>query len=146
MAFTLEDRQAVQDLLVRYAYALDVDCTEDEFLAIFTDDAILDGPVTGHSQGQEGLRAFIRLAFERRGRIQLRHVISNFLVTGDDREARVRAYFVEYMTERTPPSPKPGPTCEFLFTGSYDCLARKVGGEWKLARRTVHVDTMPGPG
>src|SRR3954471_950355 len=102
MAFTLEDRQAVIDLLIRYAYAVDVNCSEEEFLAIFTEDAVLDGPFVGVVQGQDGLRNFIHESFERRGKIQLRHVITNFLVTGDGSEAHLRAYFVEFMTDLLP--------------------------------------------
>lgn len=142
MAFTLEDRQAVQDLLVRFAYAVDVECTEEEFLDIFTEDAIMDGPFTGYSQGREGLLKFIRGTFGRRSRVQVRHVLTNFLITGDDREAGLKAYFLGFKTEFHPEPPKE-PVTELLYAGHYDCAARKVNGTWKLARRTIRLDTKP---
>ncbi len=141
MAFTLEDRQAVQDLLVRFAYAVDVTATEEEFLDIFTDDAIMDGPNTGYSVGREGLLAFIRGTVDRRGKVQGRHILTNFLITGNDHEAKLKAYFIGTRTDLLPPAPKK-PESLFLYTGNYDCLARKVNGVWKMARRTVYVDTL----
>ena len=140
MGFTLEDRQAVKDLLIRYAYALDVECTEDGFLALFTEDAIMEGPFSGNIQGVESLRNLIQKRSARRSKVQVRHFISNFIISGNDHEALMNAYFVSFMTDLFPPAPKPSRTAEVLFVGNYDCVARKVGNDWKLARRTVYVD------
>ena len=138
MAFTLEDRQAVQDLMLRYAEMTDNGGDEAEFLSLFTEDAIFDGPFNGKFSGQEGLLNFVRRCTAKRGKQQGRHVMTNFLITGDDREAKIRCYFTGYRTDLLADKP----VSECLYTGNYDCAARKVNGAWKLSRRTVYVDTV----
>ena len=58
MGLPLEDRIAVQDLLVKYAYAIDVECTEQEFLDLFTEDAVMVSPLSGRHEGIAGVKKF----------------------------------------------------------------------------------------
>jgi hypothetical protein len=144
MALTIEDRLALQDLMVRYAYCLDVNCTEEEFVELFTENAIMESPVSGRHEGAEGVRQFLRKAVARRAKARIRHFITNFLIDGEPDRATIKAYFIEAMTQLEILYPKAERNTEFLLAGSYDCVARKINGKWKLERRTVHVDARPG--
>jgi hypothetical protein len=144
MPLTVDDRLAVQDLMIRYAYCLDVNCTEEEFVELFTDNAIMESPVSGRHEGAEGVRQFLRKAVARRGKAQIRHIITNFLIDGEADRATLKAYFIETMTPLEILYPKSERNTEFLLAGTYDCTARKINGKWKLERRTVCVDARPG--
>ena len=143
MPLSLEDRMAVQDLMVRYAYGIDVECSEEEWLDLFTENAVMTSPFSGVHEGVEGVKAFRAKFLPRRGKTQIRHVITNFLIDGDGDRATLKAYFIELKTqlELSPSDPKP--KTEFYFAGSYDCIARKINGRWKLERRTVNIDALP---
>ncbi len=143
MALTLEDRLAVQDLMVRYAYCIDVDCTEEEWLDLFTEDAVMTSPLGGSHVGVEGFKQFRGKFLARRGKTQIRHVITNMLVDGAGGEATLKAYFMELKTPLERTSSETKPKTIFNFAGSYDCTARKVKGKWKLDRGTVYLDALP---
>jgi ketosteroid isomerase-like protein len=140
MPLTLDDRQQIQDLLVRYAYAIDIDGTEEDLQRIFTDDAVIDSPIHGGHSGVEGIRKFAGHVREMREEVLSRHYLSNFIIDGDGDSATLKAYFVQLITYRKPRPPRRNRITEFLFAGNYDCLARKVDGQWRLARRTGYID------
>jgi hypothetical protein len=125
--------------MVRYARAVDIDGTEEEFLSMFTEDAILDGPA-GHHEGIQGVKDFARRVIERREVRQGRHVITNLLIDGAGDDASVKAYLVVYMTDTNPIPPKSSRMSELLYVGTYDCTARRIDGAWRLNRRRVKLD------
>ena len=140
MTLTLEDRIALQDLMTKYAYYVDVECSENEFLDLFTEDAIIDSPMAGRYEGVEGVKRFrLERILAKREKIQMRHVITNFLIEGDGNQATIKAYLSNSRTQLEVP-PGVEPKVEFLYTGSYGCTARKIGGKWKLAHRTGYID------
>lgn len=142
MALGLEDRQQIEDLLIKYAYLIDVEGTQEQFLSIFTDDAVLDSPISGHHAGIDGLREFYRKVLERRGDRTTRHLITNFVITIDGDSATLKAYLLGVTTSLEPRLPSTGRTTELLWAGSYDCALRRIDGHWKFERRTVSVDTL----
>jgi hypothetical protein len=139
MPLSLQDRFEIQDLMNRYAYGIDVDCTEEEFLDLFTEDAQMISPYSGVHEGVEGVKLFRSKFVPRRGKLQIRHVITNFLIDGDGDVAHLKAYFLEFKTQLELP-PNTERKTEFFFGGSYDCDIRRVGGKWKMKRRTVFID------
>jgi hypothetical protein len=145
VALTLEDREQIKDLLIRYTYAIDMDGSEEDLLAIFTEDAVLLSPISGHHAGVEGVRLFAQKAKARRAEMQTRHYATNFLVEGDGDRATLKAYLVVLMTNRKPHPPHRHRVTEFQFAGHYDCTARKVDGTWRLDSRTVYVDSESEP-
>ena len=136
MALSLADRLAVEDLLGRYLRALEDPeiGTEDEFAEIFTEDAVIDSPLAGTFTGADGVRAWARQTHRAERRTVLRrHCVCNMLVEGDGITATINAYFMLYTTPRA----GEGRATTFELVGDYDCVARKVGGKWRMQRRTV---------
>jgi hypothetical protein len=139
MPISVEDKIAIQELMARYIRAVDVDCSEEEFLGLFTNDAVMSSPVTGDSVGTEGLGSFRNGFMERRGKLQLRHLITNHIIEGDGDAARLQAYFLIVQTRIDVPAEER--KTEIRFCGTYDCELRKRSGEWKIHRRHVEIDS-----
>jgi hypothetical protein len=62
VSLSWEDKLQLQDLLVKYARALDY-ATEDnaeEFFETVTDDAVFESPLSGHYEGTAGLKNLLR--------------------------------------------------------------------------------------
>jgi hypothetical protein len=138
LPLTITDRQDLQDLMTRYAYAVDGEGTEAVFVQILTEDVILDGP-WGRRVGIDAIKDFARRVAERKG-VQLRHHITNILADGDGGRATLKAYFVEFQTPPSPDVSGKGRSSEILNVGTYDCVAIKIAGQWRLQRRTVTLD------
>jgi ketosteroid isomerase-like protein len=94
-ACPIEDRLAIQDLLVAYAHAVDSLDDIDAICDVFTDDAIFDlsgiglASVVGHS----GIRGFFENVFANMANHA--HYLTNFAITayaGD--HASIRAYVI----------------------------------------------------
>jgi hypothetical protein len=134
----------IQELLIRYAYLIDMQSTpEEEFLSLFTDDAVLVSPYRGRFVGKAGLRRFAHdqaNAAWGRGTARLRHVLTNFLVDGREDQAVLKAYLTCYVTQLTPERR----ATHLLLTGHYECDAERVDGSWKLKSRIEFMDRVSG--
>lgn len=91
----LEDRLAIQDLMIAYAHAVDSLSDLDGLCDIFTEDADFDLSGIGFPsvKGHAGIRAFFSGVFE--GMAHHAHYLTNFAVTayaGDT--ASMRAYVI----------------------------------------------------
>src|SRR4051794_40535924 len=86
----MSDRLEINDLLVRYCYAVD-DRDWDNYRAIFTPDAIIDDTVTGGERsGVEDHIVFMKRAL---ARIRIsQHAISTILLTIERDEASARTH------------------------------------------------------
>lgn len=139
MPFPVEDKIAIQELMALYIRAVDVDCTEQQFFDLFTADAVMSSPVTGDNVGREGLRSFRNAFLERRGKLQLRHLITNQIIEGEGDVARMEAYFLIVQTRvDIPPDER---KTEIRFSGTYECEFRRQLGVWKIHRRDVKIDS-----
>jgi len=130
----LEDRLAIEDLLIRYVTALDRGDVE-VVCECFTNDAVLESPVIGRIAGHAAIRDFAdRFAAQLAAGVQFRHFVTNIVVDlapGAER-AQVSAYLLVLITKdgqsrRLPP-------------GRYQCEAVKDGGNWRFSHRTVFHD------
>jgi 3-phenylpropionate/cinnamic acid dioxygenase small subunit len=129
---SIEDRLAIEDLLVRYTTALDEGDVEG-VVDCFTEDGWLDSPIIGRLEGKTSLREFAaEIADRRRRGTQFRHVISNFRIDVSGDRGRARCYLLDYATVA-------GITT-LLSPGEYDCDLRKVEAEWLFASRLVRMD------
>jgi uncharacterized protein (TIGR02246 family) len=124
-----DDRFAINDLFVRYVCALDAG-DADTVIDCFTDDATLVSPAVGEHTGRVAITAFAhRFARFQAGGSQLRHVISNLLMTVDGERAHATCYLVVFLTRDG--------ASRMLAPGRYDCDLRKVDGQWRFQRRVV---------
>ncbi len=148
----------IQDFLVREARLLD-DRAFEEWLELFTDDIVYwmpertnpwesDDPADSVSkpgelalfeETKETLRTRVArlatgMAWSEVPPSRTRHLVTNVQVErGEtDSELRVRSYFMVYRTQLE--------HSQDVFVGERDDVLRKVGDQWKIARRTIVLD------
>lgn len=90
-AIPVEDRLAIEDLVVAYAHAIDTMGDPADVLALFTTDAVYDlsGIGLARLEGHEAIRGFCETVFANMA--HQAHYLSNFAVTtyaGDTASAR----------------------------------------------------------
>jgi ketosteroid isomerase-like protein len=121
----LLDRQAIEDVLVEYARA--VDARDWPALAgCFTDDCVVDYAISGHADGPDQVVARCRSAVERLDATQ--HYVTNVSVIVDgDAAASVCSLAAQHLLgDRT-----------FLFGGVYTDEWRRTPGGWRIGRRSL---------
>ena len=134
----LEERIALQDLMVDYCYAVDKLTDVDELLALFTDDAVLDFSDIGlpAMPGKDSFRKFYDAVFADMSHHT--HYISNFRVesyAGDT--ANMRAY-VQGLGRA-----KDGNEVHVHVRYRLECV--KQGGRWLCSKYQIFAG-MPLPG
>jgi hypothetical protein len=145
MGLSVEDKREIEELLIRYTYLLDLESTpREEFLALFTDDAILVSPIRGRFVGRAGLETFAEYeanaSWGTSRTEQLRHIVTNFLIDGNGGTASMKAYVVLYITRLDTPHRQ----TDFSLAGHYECDVVRVDGTWKLKSRILFLDTVSG--
>jgi uncharacterized protein (TIGR02246 family) len=126
---SVEDRFGINDLFVRYTCALDAGDAET-VVDCFTEDGTLVSPAVGEHTGRAAITAFARrfAQFQANGS-QLRHVISNLMMSVDGDRAHATCYLIVFLTRDG--------ASRLLAPGRYDCNLRKVDGQWRFHRRVV---------
>ena len=125
---TLEDREAIRDVLHRYCYGTDGGDTE-LWVEGFTDDCVWDGGPMGYLEGKEAMREFHKPNVENaKG---MRHLTLNtvFDIQGDT--ARVISYVMVMLRGESP---------SVFFLGHYDDQFVKVDGKWRIKVRKLRED------
>jgi ketosteroid isomerase-like protein len=146
----VEDRLAIEQVLMRYAAALNTD-DADGYVSLFTPDATFElrrqsgePPFLGPFKGRDALRKQwfpdAPTSTSRGTRFgPMRHVTTNYEidVTGDT--ATVRAFFIEVVSNgaNTPPGSNP-PTIHAM--GRYEDELVRVDGRWLFSKRVVITD------
>jgi ketosteroid isomerase-like protein len=146
----VEDQIAIEQLLMRYAAALNTE-DADAYVSLFTPDATFElkrqtgePPFLGPFEGRDALRKqwFPDAPASTAGAMRfgpMRHVTTNYEidVTGDT--ATVRAFFIEIVSNgaNTPPGSNP-PTIHAM--GRYEDELVKVDGRWFFSKRVVITD------
>ncbi len=132
-ALSVEDRLAINDLLIRYATSMDNGDVEG-VVSCYTEDAVLLGSSTGEHRGHEAIRIFAtRYANFHASGAQLRHFITNIIAAPEEGGAKVTAYLLTGWTQNG--------KHERLRPGHYTCHLVKTGGEWLLKSRLVAQDS-----
>lgn len=133
----LNDRAEIEELVVRYAMALDT-LDAEAYASVFTEDAVFD--VTGTVyRGREAIRAIVTGLQESRDRaladgtpvVSLYHVMSNTSIEIiDEDEARHTSYA---QTVRL------GDDARFIigFMGRYEDVIVKRDGRWQIQSRRL---------
>jgi hypothetical protein len=149
MTLSSADRIELGDILNRYLAACRLEDNEATLLALFTDDAVLDGP-RNYSEGTEGVKEFA--AMERGTRTARaatdtpkpksttvgRMILSNPVIDGDGDDATVQCPWISITHD-----PHDDSVPAKFRTGAYDAVCKKVDGRWRMQRRVVRIDGMP---
>ncbi|MGV3512280.1 MAG: nuclear transport factor 2 family protein [Novosphingobium sp.] len=130
MQCPLEDRIAIQDLMIAYAHAVDTIGNIDGILDVFTQDAVFDlsGIGLASLEGHEGIRGFFTNVFANMAHHA--HYLTNFAVTayaGDT--ASMRAYVIGMGQGKDGSS--------VTVNGRYYFDVRRTEAGWKATRYTM---------
>jgi uncharacterized protein (TIGR02246 family) len=125
MTLTAEDRLAILDVVTRADEAAGRR-DADGYVALFTDDAVLDGAQGDHA-GREALRAAVGPVWASEGPATL-HLTLNPVVEEDGDQAVVRSVLMIV-------SPAPAP--EIRTVAAITQHLRREAAGWLIARRTV---------
>ena len=132
LKLSAEDRLDILELYAIYAHAEDAGDTM-EFLACWTDDAMLESP-RGHFEGHEGLSEFFdALMPTNKGK---RHVTVNHVIHATEKGAEVNSNFLLIDVAET---------TRLVGSGSYRDIVKKTGDTWKIAKRVVSLDARLSP-
>jgi 3-phenylpropionate/cinnamic acid dioxygenase small subunit len=136
MAATTDDRLALEDLVLRYTYAVDSGEDPELLSAMFTHDAVLEGALWRRRSGIAEITEWAKQTVAMRQDVKMRHYISNLLVDVEGDVATMRAYLVAVYRR---PVMETVDAARVLY-GGYEFMARRVDGAWKLTKRSVHLD------
>jgi 3-phenylpropionate/cinnamic acid dioxygenase small subunit len=124
----IADRFAIEDLITRYAIAMDTQ-DWDVFRACFRPDARTVMDRVGEFGTPEALVELLAPRFTIFAALQ--HFVSNVVVSGDGDEATARTYFVSH---HVPKSAAP-----YTYGGTFDfALARDAEG-WRISSHTIRI-------
>ncbi|WP_062344622.1 nuclear transport factor 2 family protein [Novosphingobium sp. CCH12-A3] len=126
----IEDRLAIQDLMIAYAHAVDTIGNIDGILDVFTEDAVFDLSGIGLTPqvGHDGIRAFFTNVFANMAHHA--HYLTNFAVTAYDGDtASMRAYVIGMGQGKNGSS--------VTVNGRYYFDVRRTEKGWKATRYTM---------
>ena len=134
----MSDRMEIQDLLVRYCYAVD-QRDWDAYRSVYTEDAVIDDVSAGPGQSVDEMVQFLSAALEKVVLIQ--YAVSTTLIDlhGDTASARTICHCPVVLD-------RGGGKTEMFFQGLWyvDELVR-TGSGWRIRRRAErdHFHNMP---
>ena len=135
---SVEDRLDVQDLIARYAWALDTGDL-DAYADCFAEDGWIEHHPPGRCEGREGIRRLTDFLWYEHPNNYLgrQHRMSQVLMTPEDGRVRIKAFWsiLQHNVDTEE---------NFIFgLGLWDALAAKeADGEWRL--KTLFVDIWRG--
>jgi len=133
-ALSVADRIAIQDLIARYAWALDTGDV-DALVGCFTPDCLVVEEVfedPDRWEGQEGVRELGEHYKNSAGFPGRQHHVSQSLVEGDSQHCSVKSF--AFVTEC-----RGEPPYTLRFTGYYADRLVKVDGQWLFRERTIRL-------
>lgn len=130
------DREQIWDVLVHYCYLIDTGRYEDVADAIFTKDAS-DDHGFGIVRGRDALHAmFMGSAAVLEATV---HALSNHALVIDGDTARSRCYATAWHWSRATSAQGSSRPADFVSTGAYVDVLRRVGGRWLIQDRRCHL-------
>ena len=124
----LLERDAIQEILVRYATSLD-DRNWDRLATCFTEDAVADYG-TGVFEGPTAIAGLCRQMLEPLEVSQ--HLLGTIEIIVDGENATSRCYF---HAQHVKPGLDEG--TQLIIAGTYEDSLRKVDGQWRIQHRKL---------
>ena len=128
---SVDDRLEILDLAARYNHAVDSGDHEG-VAALFTEDGVIEATATGTIAGRAAIADYIGSRPD--GWQRRRHLNNNAIiegVPGDDDAAKLSLSLL-VVSRRDHVEPR--------LYGRYEDELRRVGGEWRFAKRRIVVD------
>lgn len=130
----IRDRLEIVDLIHRYAHHADGG-ELDAFVALFSDDAVLDMALPGVHD-----KASLALAMKNRpapaAHTQTRHVMTNLVFHEQSTESASGALYFTFISST-------GGKPALLLTGQYSFTVGRESGQWRIRRWRVVMDGAP---
>ena len=123
----------IRNVLGRLAHLADAGDL-DEYMSLFTDDAVWDHPKLGRREGKDDIHtgAKERRAAGQTSTFRSRHIITTQWVRVDDADHAVSQAYWILLDAADPPV--------VANTGRYDDTLRRTPDGWKLAERIIVLD------
>jgi ketosteroid isomerase-like protein len=132
MASELEEKEAIRDLMSAYCFHVD-NGEFDQFVGLFTEDAIFEAGPFGRLQGRRAIYEFINGQVPRPGEGPARkHCTLNHVIRVHGIEARADSYIVVLRESSA--------GIMASLAGRYEDLLVKEAGEWRFKVRKIHFD------
>jgi 3-phenylpropionate/cinnamic acid dioxygenase small subunit len=136
----LEDRAEIEELIARYAWALDTG-DFDGYAACFAEDGWIEHPPQGRMHGRAGLKRLTDELWYSKPNHYLgrQHRMSQIIMTPENGDVRIRCFWsiLQHNVETS--------LCGVFGLGTWDTLAHKCAdGEWRF--KSVGVDIWRGEG
>jgi hypothetical protein len=138
----LENRQAILDVYVTYAWLQDCERLDELVDQVFAVDAELSlGTGMPTHRGHDAIRQSLTIRGELEGTA---HYFTNFEITVTGDQARARAYFQSFHWTRETASGGPGRPTDFVGAGVYLDEFRREPPGWRITKRERR-NLGPGP-
>ncbi|HZP46722.1 MAG TPA: nuclear transport factor 2 family protein [Candidatus Binataceae bacterium] len=133
MATTLEEKDAIRDLMSEYCFYVD-NGEFEKFAELFTVDGIFETGKLGRLQGRRAIQEFIAAHVPRAGEGPARkHCTMNHLIRVNGREANAQSYIVLVRESK-----EYGVVAS--LAGRYEDQLVKENGRWRFKVRKIHMD------
>lgn len=130
------DRELIWEVLVNYCYLVDNGRAAEVADAVFTQDAV-DDHGFGVVQGRDALRAMFAAASETLDHSV--HSLSNHVLRIEGDIAYSRCYATCWHWSRTNAPQGRMREADFVSTGAYVDVLRKIDGRWWISHRKCHL-------
>jgi len=132
MSSVLEDKDAIRELMAQYCFHFD-NGEFDQWLNLFTMDAVFDLGPRGRFSGRDALAKFVKAIPLTNGLPMMKHCVLNSIVSVHGDRAMARSYVVVIQG---------GETLGITIAGRYEDELARTDGAWRFTERKVHFDLM----
>ena len=131
---SVADRIAIQDLIARYAWALDTGDVDSLVTCFTTDCAVIEEVFEDPDrwEGHDGVRRLGEHYRNAAGFPGRQHHVSQSLVEGNSERCSVKSFAFVTECHGEPPY-------TLRFTGYYDDWLAKIDGQWLFRERTIRL-------